>query len=148
MITRNATPLDRWRTYSDLIQLQTFDERFEYAKLAGKVGIDTFGSQRYLNQFLYHNNKEWRRVRDKVIMRDNGCDLAVDGHDILYEKIIVHHLNPITIEDIQKERDWILDPEFLVCVTHRTHNAIHYGDDRLIRFPKERTPNDTCPWKQ
>lgn len=135
------------RTYSELITLPTFEERYEYLRLNGRVGADTFGFDRYLNQKLYQQNPKWRKARDKVIIRDNGCDLGVEGYDI-YQKIIVHHMNPISMEDILNDRDWIYDPEFLICTTHNTHNAIHYGDKNLlVTAPLERTPNDTCPWK-
>lgn len=135
------------RTYSELITFPTFEERFKYLKLGGKVGADTFGFDRYLNQQLYHNDIRWKKARDIVIIRDNGCDLGIEGHEI-YGKIIVHHMNPITMDDILKKREWIYDPEFLICTIHNTHNAIHYGDESLlITAPTVRTPNDTCPWK-
>ena len=134
------------RTYSQLKQLQTFEERYDYLKLGGIVGEDTFGFDRYLNQNFYRS-REWKRVRDEVIMRDNGCDLGVDGHEIR-GKILIHHMNPITSEDIHRVSDYLLNPEYLICVTHRTHNAIHYGDESLIvTAPIERTQNDTCPWR-
>ena len=135
------------RSYSELIALPTYQERFNYLKLAGRVGADTFGFDRYLNQHLYQRNPRWKKTRDKVIIRDNGCDLGIEGREI-FGKIIVHHMNPITMDDILNDRDWIYDPEFLICTAHITHNAIHYGDERLLMLdPKERTPNDTCPWK-
>lgn len=134
------------RTYSQLKQIQTFEERYDYLKLGGVVGEDTFGFDRYLNQNFYRS-REWKRVRDEVIMRDNGCDLGVDGHEIR-GKILIHHMNPITSEDIHRVSDYLLNPEYLICVTHRTHNAIHYGDESLIvTAPIERTQNDTCPWR-
>ena len=134
------------RTYSQLKQLQTFEERYDYLKLGGVVGEDTFGFDRYLNQNFYRS-REWKRVRDEVIMRDNGCDLGVDGHEIR-GKILIHHMNPIISEDIHRVSDYLLNPEYLICVTHRTHNAIHYGDESLIvTAPIERTQNDTCPWR-
>ena len=134
------------RTYSQLKQLKTFEERYDYLKLGGVVGEDTFGFDRYLNQNFYRS-REWKRVRDEVIMRDNGCDLGVDGHEIR-GKILIHHMNPITSEDIHRVSDYLLNPEYLICVTHRTHNAIHYGDERLfVTAPIERTQNDTCPWR-
>ena len=134
------------RTYSQLKQFQTFEERYDYLKLGGVVGEDTFGFDRYLNQNFYRS-REWKRVRDEVIMRDNGCDLGVDGHEIR-GKILIHHMNPITSEDIHRVSDYLLNPEYLICVTHRTHNAIHYGDESLIvAAPIERTQNDTCPWR-
>ena len=135
------------RCYSELITLPTFKERFEYLKLGGRIGRDTFGFDRYINQQLYQRNPKWKSARDRVIIRDNGCDLGVEGHEI-YGKIIVHHMNPITMDDVINERDWIFDPEFLICTIHNTHNAIHYGDESLlIVAPTERRPNDTCPWK-
>lgn len=135
------------RTYSELIKLKTFEERFDYLKLNGTVGKDTFGFDRYMNQLLYHNSKEWKAVRRKVIVRDNGCDLGVEGYDIL-GKILVHHLNPITIDDIKNRSPTIFDLNNLICVSHNTHNAIHYGDENLlVKAPIERKLNDTCPWK-
>lgn len=135
------------RIYSELIELPTFKERFEYLKLNGYVGKETFGYDRYVNQHLYQRNPRWRKARDKVIIRDNGCDLGVEGYEI-HGKIIVHHMNVVTLDDILKDRDWIYDPEFLICTSHNTHNAIHYGDENLL-FTEftVRTPNDTCPWK-
>ena len=136
------------RTYSELITLPTYIERFNYLKLGSKVGVDTFGFDRYLNQQFYHKDPRWRSTRDKVIIRDNGCDLGMEGYEI-QGKIIVHHMNPITMDDIINKRDWIYDPEFLICTVHSTHNAIHYGDENLLfKGPVVRTPNDTCPWKR
>lgn len=133
------------RRYSELIKLQTFEERFDYLKLQGIVGESTFGFDRYLNQMLY-TSKRWRSVRDKVIIRDNACDLAMDDYDI-YDMIIVHHMNPITVEDIEQDHDDIYNLEYLICTTQRTHNAIHYGNsDLLPRLPKERRPGDTSLW--
>ena len=135
------------KTYTELSKFKTFDERFDYLRLSGKVGRDTFGFDRYVNQVFY-KSKKWISVRDFVINRDNACDLGVDGYDI-YGKIIVHHMNPITIEDIQNESDFLFNPEFLITTVHNTHNAIHYGDESLIfRAPIERTKYDTCPWRQ
>lgn len=136
------------KRYSELITLPTFEERYRYLRLQGKVGKETFGYDRYINQVLYQRDPRWRSVRDQVIVRDNGCDLGVEGYDI-YGKIIVHHMNPITLEDIEKETDFLFNPEYLICVTHMTHNAIHYGDENLLpKAPIERTPFDTCPWKR
>lgn len=136
----------RIKTYSELITLPTFEERFEYLQLKGTVGQETFGFDRYLNQILY-NSKEWKHLRNKIIVRDNGCDLALEGFEI-YGRILIHHINPITIDDVIKRRETIFDPENLVCVTHNTHNAIHYGDKSLlITGPVDRRANDTCPWK-
>lgn len=136
------------RTYSELITLPTFEERYRYLKLDGLVGKETFGFDRYLNQQLYQRSPKWKSARQKVIIRDNGCDLAMEGHEI-YGKIIVHHMNPITIRDIELETDILFDPEFLICTMHTTHNAIHYGDEGLlVTAPIERTRFDTCPWKR
>lgn len=136
------------KRYSELITLPTFEERYRYLRLQGKVGKETFGYDRYINQVLYQRDPRWRSVRDQVIVRDNGCDLGVEGYDI-HGKIIVHHMNPITLEDIEKETDFLFNPEYLICVTHMTHNAIHYGDENLLpKAPIERTPFDTCPWKR
>lgn len=136
------------RTYSELTLLPTFEERFRYLKLGGKVGADTYGFDRYLNQQFYQHDPMWRSSRDTVIIRDNGCDLGVEGYEI-HGKIIVHHMNPVTMDDIIKKRDWIYDPEFLICTVHNTHNAIHYGDEHLLaKAPIVRIKNDTCPWKR
>ena len=134
------------RTYSELATLPTFEERFNYLKLKGQVGKDTFGFDRWLNQIFYRD-PEWKSVRDYVIVRDNGCDLGVDGYEI-NGRILVHHMNPISKEDILERSKYLLDPEFLISTIHNTHKAIHYGDeDLLIKTPIERTKNDTCPWK-
>jgi hypothetical protein len=134
------------RTYTELSKLKTFAERFEYLKLNGEVGKDTFGYDRYLNQRFYHS-PEWRRIRDQIIVRDNGCDLGVEGYTI-YDKIYIHHMNPITVMDIYTTSGLLTMPEFLICVSYDTHNAIHYGDASKLRSdPVERRPNDTCPWK-
>ena len=134
------------RTYSELSKLKTFRDRYEYLKLGGKVGEETFGFDRYLNQIFY-KSPEWLRTRDIVIERDNGCDLGVRGHDI-YEKIIIHHMNPIDLEDIFKRKEILLNPEYLISTVLTTHNAIHYGDaSLLVDAPIERRPNDTIPWK-
>ena len=136
----------RIKTYSELITFLTFEERFEYLQLKGTVGQETFGFDRYLNQILY-SSKEWKSLRNKIIVRDNVCDLALEGFDI-HGIILIHHINPITIEDIKKRREIVFDPENLICVTHNTHNAIHYGDKSLHSTgPSERRANDTCPWK-
>lgn len=133
------------RTFAELSQLQTFDERFEYLSLKSIVGRATFGSERFLNQVFY-TSKEWRDVRQEVIARDGGLDLAMAGHEI-YNKVIIHHMNPITVQDVDQRNPDILDPELLITVSHETHNAIHYGDaDRLSRPPVERQPGDTLPW--
>lgn len=135
------------RTYSELITFSTFEERFRYLQLGGVVGRDTFGFDRYLNQIFYRSQK-WKAIRDFVIVRDNGCDLGVEGYTI-HGRVIIHHMNPITIEDIVNESEYLLEPEFLISTIHNTHNAIHYGDESLlIRAPIERTVNDTCPWRR
>ena len=135
------------RTYSELSLLPTFEERYRYLRLTGQVGQETFGFDRYLNQVFYRSQR-WKKIRDHVIIRDNGCDLGVEGYEI-HGRIIIHHMNPITIEDIERESSYLLDPEFLICTVHNTHNAIHYGDERLlITAPVERTINDTCPWRK
>lgn len=134
------------KTYSELIAMPTFQERFRYLRLNGSVGNDTFGFDRYLNQVFYRSQR-WRSVRDFVIIRDNGCDLGIDGYEI-HSKILIHHMNPITLKDIERESEFLLDPEYLICTSHNTHNAIHYGDESLlITEPIQRTRNDTCPWK-
>lgn len=134
------------RRYSELILLPTFEERFDYLRLGGSVGESTFGFDRYLNQVFY-KSPEWKRIRDYVIIRDNGCDLGVEGYTI-HGRILVHHMNPITVEDIERESDFLMNPEFLISTIHNTHNAIHYGDDSLLyKGPVERTKNDTCPWR-
>lgn len=135
------------KTYSELIKLPTFMERFEYLKLDGVVGRETFGFDRYLNQ-LFYKDPEWLEVRDWVIIRDNGCDLAIPDREIK-TIILVHHMNPITKEDILRRSKFLLDPEYLICTVKRTHDAIHYGDEGLlIPEPVERTKNDTCPWRK
>lgn len=135
------------RTYSELSRLKTFEERFEYLRLRGKVGADTFGFDRIFNQIFYRSS-EWKSVRREVILRDNGCDLGVEGYEIRSERIIIHHLNPISLEDIELGTDILLNPEYLITTIHSTHNAIHYGDTALLgRQPIERRRNDTCPWR-
>lgn len=135
------------RTYSELVQLPTFRERFEYLKLDGTIGEDTFGFDRYLNQIFY-KSKEWAAVRREVIIRDNGCDLGVDGYEIR-GKILIHHMNPIRQQDILRRSELLLNPEYLITTVLSTHNAIHYGDERLLPIlPQERSRNDTCPWRK
>lgn len=134
------------RSYRELVRLKTFDERFEYLKLNGLVGESTFGFERYLNQTLYNSSK-WRRLRNQIIVRDNGCDLGVDGYEI-QGLIIVHHMNPISVDDLKDFSEDVFNPEYLICVSLATHNAIHYGDTNLLpKEPIERRPGDTCPWK-
>lgn len=135
------------KTYSELIAIPTYEDRFRYLQLQGAVGKDTFGYDRYLNQVLY-NSQEWKRFRNEIIIRDNGCDLAFEGYDI-HGRILVHHINPITVDDVVNRNPLVFDPENVICVTHNTHNAIHYGDESLlITAPIERTRHDTCPWKK
>ena len=135
------------RTYSELITLPTFKERYEYLRLNGRVGEETFGYDRYMNQTFY-KSREWLNIRDEVIIRDNGCDLGVEGYEI-HGRILIHHTNPITIDDILQRSDFLLNPEYLISTIKRTHDAIHYGDENLlIDVPIERTKNDTCPWKR
>ena len=134
------------KTYSELISIPTYEERFEYLKLNGIVGKDTFGYDRYLNQAFY-NSPEWKRFRRDMIIRDNGCDLACEGYEIR-GRIILHHINPLTQEDLINRKEALFNPENIICVSHNTHNAIHYGDaNLLITGPIERVANDTCPWK-
>lgn len=136
------------KTYSELIRFPTFEERFEYLRLNGSVGKDTFGFDRIFNQQFY-TSREWKILRDHVIVRDLGCDLGVEGHEIHGQKILVHHMNPIALDDITHSSDILLDPEFLITTTHATHNAIHYGDsNQLPKGPIKRKPNDTCPWRR
>lgn len=137
------------KTYSELSQLRTFHERFEYLKIGGSVGVDTFGFDRYLNQIFY-KTIEWRRVRDFVIVRDLGCDLGMRDHEINGEIIIIHHMNTITKDDIISRSEYLLNPEYLITTKQSTHNAIHYGDESLLKnlSPIQRTRNDTCPWKR
>lgn len=134
------------KTYSELITIPTFEERFEYLKLDGRVGAETFGFDRYLNQAFYKSD-EWLSIRDYVITRDNGCDLGVEGYEI-YGRIIIHHMNPITKEDILQRSKFLIDPEYLITTIKRTHDAIHYSDSNLlVKAPIERSKNDTCPWR-
>lgn len=133
------------RTYSELAELDTFEDRYNYLRLGGRVGRDTFGFDRYLNQAFYRS-PEWLFVRNKVIARDNGCDLGVEGREI-WDRILVHHMNPISKYDIIERNPDLWNPDFLICVSHSTHNAIHYGDDsKLFKMPKNRTPGDTKLW--
>ena len=134
------------RTYSELITLQSYSERLEYLRLSGMVGKDTFGYDRYLNQYFYRD-PAWKKIRRDVIVRDGACDLAIPGMEIT-SKILVHHMNPITKEDVLSHSDTILNPEFLVCVSQDTHNAIHYGTAAPTLEPIVRTANDTCPWRK
>ena len=135
------------KTYSELMKLSTFEERFEYLKLGGKVGEETFGFDRYLNQMLY-KTPEWISTRNAVIARDRGYDLGVEKYDIV-GKVMVHHMNPITVDDIKRRSEFLLNPEYLISTSHNTHQAISYGDEGLlITMPVERSRNDTCPWRR
>lgn len=136
------------KTYSELITLPTFEERYLYLRLGGKVGEDTFGFDRYLNQVFYRS-EEWKAIRRQVIIRDNGCDLGCEDREIPNRvKILIHHMNPITKKDILDRSDFLLNPEYLITTIKHTHDAIHYGDDSSIFTPViERSKNDTCPWK-
>ena len=134
------------KRYSELITLPTFEERYRYLRLGGKVGEETFGFDRWLNQKFY-KDPEWLKIRDEVIIRDNGCDLGIPGREI-QTRILVHHMNPITKDDILHRSKFLLDPEFLICTVKNTHDAIHYGDESLLILPPiERSRNDTCPWR-
>lgn len=136
------------RTYTELSKLKTFEERFKYLRLDGQVGKETFGFDRIFNQTFYRS-VEWRRVRDQVIIRDCGCDLGVLGHEIYGQRILIHHMNPISLEDLERRSEILMNPEYLITTIHNTHQAVHYGDaDLLIKLPRERTKNDTCPWKR
>lgn len=135
------------RTYSELIHIPTFEERFEYLQLKGQIGEDTFGFDRWINQRFYRS-KEWLKVRDEVIVRDNGCDLGIEEHEI-HGRILIHHMNPISVKDICDVTEFLLNPEYLISTAHATHNAIHYGDISLLTIaPAERSKNDTCPWRR
>lgn len=135
------------RTYTELTEIESFADRYRYLKLDGLVGKDTFGFDRYVNQKFYRS-KEWKDIRDHVIVRDNGCDLSVEGYEIR-GRIYIHHMNPIMLQDIKYTTDYLLNPEYLITTTHRTHNAIHYGDEDLLILPLiERSKNDTCPWRK
>lgn len=135
------------KCYSELIALPTFEERYRYLRLYGSVGKDTFGFDRIFNQMFYRSS-EWKSVRDKVILRDMGCDLAIEGREI-HGPITIHHMNPISLKDINEYSDFLINPEYLITTCHITHNAIHYGDEQLLaKDPIQRTRYDTCPWKK
>lgn len=138
--------MTRVRSYSDLRRLRTFDERFEYLSLDGQVGEATFGYERWVNQRFY-TSVQWKHARQEVVLRDMGCDLGIPGHEVHYG-LLVHHMNPMTAEDIRNGADWILDPEFLICTSKQTHNALHYGSENhlLSRAVVERRPGDTKLW--
>lgn len=134
------------KCYSELSKIDGFLERYKYLRILGKVGQETFGFERYLNQIFYRS-PEWRRVRNQVIVRDMGRDLGVPGHEI-FDQIYIHHMNPITVSDIRNRSDFLFNPEFLICVSYNTHQAIHFGDELLLMdTPVKRLKNDTCPWK-
>ena len=135
------------RNYTELSKLKTFEERYKYLRLEGVVAEETFGYERYFNQKFY-KSKEWKRLRDYVIMRDRGCDLGIEDREIIGEWIIIHHMNPVTLDDIKNATDILLDPEYLICTVHNTHNAIHYGTEDLLMLNTERKRNDTCPWRR
>lgn len=135
------------RTYSELIKFDTFMDRYQYLRLDGKVGEETFGFDRWLNQ-LFYKDPEWLSIRNEVIIRDNGCDLGIVDREV-HSRILVHHMNPISREDILVRSEFLLNPEYLICTSKTTHNAIHYSDENLLMGePIERTRNDTCPWRR
>lgn len=135
------------RTYSELIKFDTFMDRYQYLRLDGKVGEETFGFDRWLNQ-LFYKDPEWLSIRNEVIIRDNGCDLGIADREV-HSRILVHHMNPISREDILARSEFLLNPEYLICTSKTTHDAIHYGDENLLMGePLERTRNDTCPWRR
>ena len=134
------------RRYSELIRLKTFEERYEYLRTGSMIGESTFGFERFLNQALY-TSQRWRNLRNQIIIRDNACDLAIEGREIR-DKIIIHHMNPLTREQLHEPDESMFDPEYLICVSPLTHNAIHYGDSNLLQKDYvPRRPNDMCPWK-
>lgn len=134
------------RTYSELITLPSFAERVKYLRLDGVVGESTFGFDRYLNQIFY-SSPQWKSLRDQIIIRDNGCDLGIAGYDI-HSRIYIHHMNPITVQDLVNQTEYLLNPEYLICASRATHAAIHYGDETIaLLAPNDRKANDTCPWK-
>lgn len=136
------------KTYSELIDLKTFEERYEYLRLGRAIGAESFGFDRIFNQMFYRS-REWKEIRNKIITRDRGCDLAHPDYEIYGERIYIHHINPISMDDLKNHTEYLLNPNFLIVTTHATHNAIHYGDKTLLTLdPIIRTPNDTCPWKK
>ena len=136
------------RTYTELMKLYTFEERFRYLKLVARVGEETFGFERYLNQQFYHS-QEWKSIRNQIIIRDNACDLGIPGRE-MNKGIIIHHMNPITKDDLIHQSDFLLNPDYLICVSKKTHSAIHYGDESILFNDGiiERSKNDTCPWRR
>lgn len=147
-MARKTTNTTTIRTYSEMLRYSTFEKRFDYLKLDGSVAEETFGVHRWLNQYFY-KTLEWKKTRDIVLIRDKGCDLGVEGFDI-FDKVIVHHINPITKQDILDRSIYLLDPEFLICTSKRTHDMLHYGNpgDKVYSQVVERTPFDTCPWRR
>lgn len=140
--------MNKLRCYSELVKLKTFEERYEYLKLDGKVGEETFGFDRWLNQAFY-KSKEWQMTRDDVIARDLGCDLGIQDREIIDEMILIHHMNPISKEDIINKTDFLLNPEYLITTIDNTHRAIHYGNEEMLyKPPVERFKNDQCPWRR
>ena len=138
------------KRYSELIQIDSYYERFKYLKegLTSRVGLPTFGGSRYLNQALYQHSYEWKKLRRDIILRDMSCDLAHPDHPIFFDKIIIHHINPITIDDVKERGFAVMDPENLICVTYKTHNLLHYGSESPVpKVVAERKRNDTCPWR-
>lgn len=136
------------KTYDELIQLDTFLERYRYLRLGGRVGDETFGFERYLNQVFYRTDPEWLDIRKEVIVRDGACDLGISDREI-NDIVIIHHLNPLTKNDIIYRTEFLLDPKYLICTSRKTHNAIHYGNENLLILdPIVRRPNDTCPWRR
>lgn len=135
------------RTYTELMKLKTFEERYRYLKLVARVGEETFGFDRYLNQQFYHS-QEWKSIRNEIIIRDSACDLGIIGRE-MSKGIIIHHMNPITKDDLIHQTDFLLNPDYLICTSKKTHSAIHYGDDSLLFDGiTERTKDDTCPWRR
>lgn len=147
-MTTNMNMTTELRTYSELIKFDTFEDRFRYLKLDGTVGVETFGYDRWINQ-LFYKSEEWKALRREIIIRDCGCDLGVEGFDI-HSNIYIHHMNPITSEDILNHSDYLINPEYLISTRFSTHNAIHFGDESVLKTMSiiERRPNDTCPWRK
>lgn len=134
------------KTYSELIKLPTFEDRYRYLRIGGIVGEETFGYDRWINQMFY-KNKKWLKIRDEIILRDGACDLGIKNREI-HSVVYVHHMNPLTKDDILNQTDFLLNPEYLICTSYNTHNAIHYGDESLLlKDYVPRSKNDTCPWK-
>lgn len=135
------------KSYLELITIPTFEERLKYLQTNSRIGDDTFGHGRFVNQALY-SSKEWKQLRNHIIVRDNGCDLGLEGYEIAGRRILIHHINPITLDDIVNRNECVFNPDNLICVSHMTHNAIHYSSDtEVYQKPVVRSANDTCPWK-